>query len=102
MSLGDIPKRSFPSSEAEGALLEGAFNPRCFLLDLQSFLAACGSLLSLNRDYYLPIPYPVNSPSIIYPPLALTLSLWLVTKLLSVYVSTGELRRHTEALISFN
>ena len=40
MNLGDIPKRSFPSSEEEGALLEGAFNPRCFLLDLQSFLAA--------------------------------------------------------------
>ena len=39
MNLGDIPKRSFPSSEEEGALLEGAFNPRCFRLDLQSFLA---------------------------------------------------------------
>ena len=40
MNLGDIPRRSFPSSEAEGALLEGAFNPKCFLLDLQSFFAA--------------------------------------------------------------
>ena len=40
MSLGDLLKRSFPSSGAEGALLEGTFNLRCFLLDLQSFLAA--------------------------------------------------------------
>ena len=40
MNLGDIPKRSFSSSGAEGALPGGAFNPRCFLLDLQSFLAA--------------------------------------------------------------